>query len=210
MKRLVIIGAGGHGKVGADIALLRGFKDICFVDDDVSMLGTRVLGFPVIGGLDSADLHSDTDDVFVAVGDALVRKRFFSVLALRGIIPVTLCHPSACIGTDARIGAGTLLAASAIVNPGTNVGKGCIVNTGATVDHDCSIGDFCHISVGAHVAGTVTVGEGTWIGAGAVVSNNVNIVSGCMIGAGAVVVNDIAIAGTYVGVPARLIKRGLK
>lgn len=210
MKRLVIIGAGGHGKVAADIALLSGFKDIRFVDDDASLLGTRVLGFPVVGSLDSADVHSDSDDVFVAVGNASVRKSVFSTLASRGIVPVTLCHPSTCIGRDVRIGAGTLLAAGAIVNPGANVGKGGIVNTGATVDHDCFIGDFCHVSVGAHVAGTVTVGEGTWIGAGAVVSNNVDIVSGCMIGAGAVVVNDITVTGTYVGVPARLMKRGVE
>ena len=208
MKRLVIIGAGGHGKVAADIALLNGFKDICFVDDDTSLLGTRILGFPVMGALDTVDVRSGSDDVFVAIGNASVRKRVFSTLASQGIVPVTLCHPSVCIGADVRIGVGTLLAAGAIVNPGANVGKGCIVNTGATVDHDCFIGDFCHVSVGAHVAGTVVVGEDTWIGAGAVVSNNVDIVSGCMIGAGAVVVNDIAAAGTYVGIPARLMKRG--
>ena len=34
-NRLVIIGAGGHGKVIADNALKNGYTDICFIDDNL-------------------------------------------------------------------------------------------------------------------------------------------------------------------------------
>lgn len=95
-----------------------------------------------------------------------------------------------------------------MVNSDTVIGNGCIVNTGATVDYDNRIADYAHISVGAHTAGTVGIGRGTWVGIGAVVSNNVDVCAGCMIGAGAVVVRDITVPGTYVGVPARLLREG--
>ena len=34
MKRLLIIGASGHGKVVADIARLNGYQEIVFLDDN--------------------------------------------------------------------------------------------------------------------------------------------------------------------------------
>lgn len=97
--------------------------------------------------------------------------------------------------------------ANAVINPGSVIGDGGIINTASSVDHDNVIGNFTHIAVGAHTAGTVKIGECVWLGIGAIVSNNVNICSGCVIGAGAVVIKDIGEAGTYIGVPARMIKR---
>lgn len=47
MKRLVIIGASGHGKVIADIAVLNGYENIVFLDDDRSI--KECAGFPVVG-----------------------------------------------------------------------------------------------------------------------------------------------------------------
>ena len=82
-----------------------------------------------------------------------------------------------------------------------------IVNTAASVDHDNAIGDFSHISVGAHLAGTVHIGEKVWIGIGATVSNNISITDDVMIGAGAVVISDIEKSGTYIGVPAVVVKQ---
>lgn len=47
MNRLIIIGASGHGKVIADIALKNGYQDIVFLDDDNTI--KECAGFPVIG-----------------------------------------------------------------------------------------------------------------------------------------------------------------
>lgn len=200
MRKLNIIGASGHGKVIADIALNRGYEDIAFLDADESI--TSCLGFPVYGpSLEEAAYQNE--DFFVAVGDAKIRERLFGELDEKGLSIVSLIHPAAVLGQRVQIGRGTAVMAGAVINPDTMIGEGCIINTGATVDHDNQIGDFVHVSVGAHLAGTVFVEKGTWIGAGAVVSNNISICSGCMIGAGAVVVKDIDKAGTYIGVPAR-------
>ena len=97
--------------------------------------------------------------------------------------------------------------AGTVINSGCQIGKGVIVNTGASVDHDNIIGDFSHISVGAHLAGTVRIGSGVWVGIGAVVSNNLSITDDVIIGAGAAVIRNIEESGTYVGVPATMIKK---
>ena len=197
MNRIIIIGASGHGKVVADIAVLNGYKDIVFLDNDPEI--KTCAGYPVLG---PDTMTSELDgDLFVAVGNAETRKRLMERDANRNF-PVLL-HPSAVIAEGAEIGAGSVVMAGAVINPGARIGKGCIINTSSSVDHDCIVEDFCHVSVGAHLSGTVVVGTGTWIGTGAIVSNNVNICGGCMIGAGAVVIKDINEPGTYVGVPAR-------
>lgn len=197
MKRLIIIGASGHGKVTADIALLNGYEEIVFLDDDESL--TECAGFPVVGR--TADAGHMDDDKFVAIGNASIRERLQKDLEV-----VTLVHPDAVIGRDVSLGNGSIVMAGAVINTGSSIGSGCIINTSSSVDHDCRVGDFAHISVGAHLCGTVAVGHRTWIGAGAVVRNNISICDDCMIGIGAAVVKDIDTPGTYMGVPARLVR----
>ncbi len=204
MKSIAIMGASGHCKVVAEIALEEGYDNIVFVDlnPTIDMLGE----YPV------ADEDTDLDnfinekyDFIVGIGDAKTRRKVQEKLISKGANVVTLVHPSAVIAYDAKIGVGTVVMAGAVVNPGTTVGDGVIINTCASVDHDNMIGDYAHISVGAHTAGTVAIGDNTWLGIGAVVSNNLSICSNCVIGAGAVVVKNIIKEGTYVGVPAKKI-----
>lgn len=202
MKQLVIIGASGHGKVVADIAKKSGYESITFLDDreDLAECG----GYPVAGMCSTfADYPCD---IIVAIGNPVVRERFLNKLEGAGKSVPVLIHPSAVIAEDVMIGKGTVIAAGAVVNPGAVIGKGCIINTCSSVDHDCQLENYVHVAVGVHVAGTVHIGERTWIGAGATVNNNVSICADCMIGAGAVVVKDICEKGTYVGVPARIIR----
>lgn len=198
--RLTILGASGHGKVVADIAQLNGYNDIQFLDDDPSVTSCGV--YPVVGK--TSDAAHVEGDLFVAVGNATIRKRLMDQFADKHY-PV-LVHPNSTVASSSYIGSGTVVVAGAVVNPYAKIGRGCIVNTCASIDHDCIVEDFVHVSVGAHVCGTVTIGEGTWIGAGSTVSNNLTICSNAIIGAGAVVIGDITAKGIYVGVPVRLSK----
>lgn len=199
MKKLIIIGASGQGKVVADIAIRNGYDEICFLDDDDNL--TECGGYPVIG---KSSTYTEYDsDIFVAIGDSRVREKITKQLEdSNKNIPI-LIHPNATVASDVTIGRGTVVAAGAVINPGTVIGKGCIINTCSSVDHDCRIGDYVHIAVGSHITGMVNIGNGTWIGAGATVINNVDICENCMIGAGAVVINNIYEIGTYIGIPAR-------
>lgn len=197
-KEIIIIGAGGHGKVVADIAELVGYKKINFLDDSDNF-NPRV-----IGKTDDFEKYIKKADFFVAIGNSKVRERITKKLTDNGANVATLIHPMAAVSKSAKIGKGVAVMAGAVINADSIIGDGAIVNTCASVDHDCVIGDYCHIAVGAHICGTVTVGRHTWVGAGATVINNVNICADCMIGAGAVIVKNIDASGVYKGLPAVL------
>ena len=199
-KKLVIIGAGGHGSVIADIARLNGYESIVFLDDACT---ERADGYPVVGRVSDHTRYTADADFFIAIGGNATRQRLFGILADSGASVATLIHPAAVIGEHVTVGKGTAIMAGAVVNPGTAIGNGVILNTCASVDHDCHVGDFVHIAVGAHLCGTVTVGDGSFICAGATVINNISICKDVTLGAGAVAICDITEKGTYVGVPAR-------
>jgi len=203
-ENLIIIGASGHGKVVADIAIkMNKWQSIAFLDDDESIKTS--MGLEVIGKTTDAFTYKYEADFFVAIGSNATREKIQEKLIGEGLNVVSLIHPSAIIGTDVEIGIGTAVMAGVVINSSSRIGNGCSLNTSSTLDHDNVIEDYVHISPGVNMAGTVKVGKGSWIGIGSVVSNNVNICSGCKVGAGAVVVKDITEPGTYVGVPVRKI-----
>ena len=56
-KKLVIIGASGHGKVIADIALKNGYEIVGFLDDNDAV--KEIAGFPVLGRVSEIAKLSD-------------------------------------------------------------------------------------------------------------------------------------------------------
>lgn len=203
-NKLLIIGASGHGKVVADIALqMNKWQDIAFLDDDEGI--KSAMGLEVIGTSDDVFTHFNKYEIFVGIGNNATRQRIHEMLETIGASIPVLIHPNAVIGNKVEIGNGTAVMAGAVVNCCTKIGKSCIINTGSTIDHDNCIKDFVHISPGVHLAGTVKIGQGSWLGIGSVVSNNITITNGCKVGAGSVVVKDITEPGVYVGVPVRKI-----
>ncbi len=200
MKKLTILGASGHGKVVADIARLNGYDEIEFLDDDESIQSCGQ--FPVVGN--SKKIAVLQNDIFIAIGNSTYRKKFIELFSSKSF-PV-LIHPDAVLADGVNVGEGTVIMAGSVVNSGTVIGKGCIINTCSSVDHDCRVGNYVHVAVGAHLCGTVTIGDNTWIGAGTTVCNNIKIVDDCMTGAGSVVIKNLVEPGTYVGIPAKIIK----
>ena len=203
MKELLIIGAGGNGKVISDIAKLNGYENISFLDDNAE--NKECCGYPVLG---SCSQFLDYNcDMIVSIGNSKIRQIFIEKLEKANKNIVSLIHPNVVIGSNVNIGIGTVIMAGVVINSSTTIGKGCIINTSSSLDHDNIIKDYVHISPGAHTSGTVSIGDRTWIGTGAVVINNINICSDCIIGAGAVVTKDILVSDTYVGIPAKGLKK---
>ena len=159
---LLIIGAGGHGHVAAEVAEACGYEKIDFLDDNP--------GEGVIGSIEGLELWLDQyDGYFVGIGSNEFRRHLIGRLEKNGAKIATLIHPSAYISKSAKIGVGTIIAPKAIVNTHSVVGKGCILSVGAIVDHDVVIENFAHINAGTICKGGSKVESGRELEAGEVV-----------------------------------------
>ena len=208
---LLILGAGGHGKVAAETAILSGFSEkVLFLDDRYNtpdQLPT-VLGWPVIGPFAAAIELKMTDRcsaALVAIGHAPARLQWLQCLSAAGFELPVLIHPSAWVSPSARLGAGSVVFTQAAVQAQAVIGTGAILNTGCSVDHDAQLGDGVHICPGARLAGEVQVGPRSWIGIGASVIQQIRIGADVTVGAGAAVVHNLPDGVTAVGVPARVL-----
>ncbi len=200
-----LFGASGHAKVILDLVEQAGQGRVHgLLDDNSTLWGTTVFGYPVLGGKDA--LWQQPLPVIISIGHNRIRHAIAQEFSARSMTFGLAIHPRAAISRGVTIGAGTVVMAGVAVNADTRIGEHAILNTGATVDHDCVIGRAAHIAPGAHLCGGITVGERTLIGAGATVIPNVRIGSDVVIGAGATVVCDIPDGVTALGTPARIVK----
>lgn len=202
MEKVIIIGAGGHAKVVADIIFRCGGTVQGFLDDGIAA-GNIILGKPVFGKIADIEKYKNDYSFIVGIGDNKTRERIANGNELRWY---TAVHPSAVVAGSVQIGEGSVIMPNAVINVSSKIGKHAIINTGAIVEHDNLIGDYAHISPNAVLGGNVSVGKRTHIGIGAAVKNNIAICPDCIIGVGSVVVKNIEESGTYMGVPAK--KRG--
>lgn len=200
-KKVVIIGASGHGKVIADIVENSGDVVVGFLDDYIEE-GTKIYDYKVLGDCTCAHLYNDCEFI-IGIGNNDIRKQKSETLNLKWY---TAIHPSATISKNVDIAPGTVVMANAVINIDTHIGVHSIINTGSIIEHDCVVGDYVHISPNATICGCSNIGDKVHIGASATVINVKKITSNCVIGAGSVVIKDIEEEGTYVGVPARRIK----
>ena len=203
MIRLIMIGGGGHALSIADSLDPAGVR----IEGCVNEVNDLTLpGIPMIGrSLD--DIRNPQDyRYFVAFGDNGNRKRWFELLAARGLETINVIDPTALVSANAQIGRGCFIGKYAVVNPGAQVGNGCIINTRAVAEHESRIGDYAQLATGVIVNGKTVVEELAFIGSGTVCNDRVTIGRGAIIGSGTVVIRDIPPNVTAVGNPARIIK----
>lgn len=209
--RVIILGAGGHGRVVLDILLAAGQTEIVgFLDNNADIHGRRVDGFPVHGGIDDlgrlvAELN--IEGAIIAIGDNGTRRGLARRLQQAGVPLISAIHPSATLALNASVGRNVVIAAGVVVCANCQIGDSVILNTGCIVDHQTMIGEGSHICPGVRIAGRVKVEPGVFVGIGATIVPSVTLGCETIIGAGSVVLDDVAPMSTVVGVPARPIKR---
>lgn len=209
--RILIVGAGGHGKVVLDILCAADlYEPAGFIDADPALAGTSCGGIKVLGAMNLLPkLHRQgIRGAVVAIGDSRARRHCAALLREQGIELVNAIHPTAFVSPTAVLGRGIVVAAQAAVSTEARVEDLAIINTAAVIDHECHIGQAAHVCPGAHLAGRVSVGPDSFIGLGANIIQCLKIGEGATVGAGAVVLEDVPAFSTVAGVPARIIRAG--
>jgi len=213
MKKIIIIGSGGHAKVVADIILTRekelneDLKIIGFLDDNFKNLRyDNIFNIPILGDLNNIDNFSKNEDYFfiIAIGSNEVRKKISE--KYKELNYYTAIHPRSVISREVIIGSGTVVMANVVINPNSTIGKHCILNTSSVIEHDNELGDYVHISPNTTLCGGVNIEDNSWVGAGSVVRQQIHIGKNVLVGANSVVVKNIEDNCVVVGNPAKKIK----
>lgn len=202
MKRLFIIGSGGHATAVLEVAKSLACYEI------VQLSFTDETDVQIACGNDDGTNNQARDGYYViAVGDLKLREKISKSVFCRSNKPTSIVSSAAYVAPTAVIGDGSVVMPGAILRSGSVVGKHSIINTSAIVDHETQIGDYVNVSPNATVCGRVHIGEKVFIGTSATMIDGIRIAPGIILGAGAVAVDNLVDSGTYMGIPAKKVKR---
>ena len=189
-RRLLIVGAGGHGRSVAEAVLAAGVYEVAgFVDDAAPGLA-QVGGYPVLGTTNDVSAnrtHADAAIVaIVAIGNNALREALCHRLVGAGFELATVVHPRAIVSPSAVVGLGSAIMAGAVVGTDARLGFGVIVNCGAVVDHDAQVHDYGHLGVNACMSGGSALGRSAWMQAGSALGYGVKVADGVVLPPGGV------------------------
>ena len=203
----MIIGAGGFAKEAAWL-----WEDCFKADSSLPRLIGHIspdpslnTHFPILGDDEWAfdNLDPASTAFVVGTGFSALREKLAKLYESRGFTALSLIHPSARIGSNSQIGAGSIICAGNTITVDVNIGSYTLVNLHCTVGHDTSIGSFSVLSPGVHLSGYTSIGKRCELGTGAVTVPGVSVANDIVLGAGTVIHTDLVQSGTYVGVPAK-------
>lgn len=202
MKKLIIVGDGGHSKVVQEVIRSSDYQLIGIWDDKYSTTTRK-------GEIDYSPIdfnHHFVGDTsvffFLAIGNNAVRKKLAEKFNLDKRRYAIIIDASAIISAGAAVLEGSLIMAGAIIQTGTKIGSQVIVNTGSIIDHDCHIEEYVHVAPGATITGNCRVQQMSLIGAGSTLIPGVVIGNHVVVGAGSVIVKNISACQTVYGNPA--------
>lgn len=175
-KKLLIVGAGGFGRMVAEQAMLQ--YDCAFVDDGQTV-DEEICGIPVIGGIaDLPELRKDYTLLVVGIGNNSFRAQVYEKAAAWGYTFPNIIAPSAYVSPFAKIGVGCVILQNACVQNGAVVGNGVLLNAGAEVHCDAVVEDYALIYTNSVVRTGAKVGKYVRIGSNVTICNNATVPDG--------------------------------
>ena len=209
MKKLLVIGAGGHARPVIETLILLGSWDIIgIIDLKFSGQNEEILGVRVIGGLEIIEDCQIKNDIniFPAIGKNSLRKSIYQLLMKKDYEIPNIIHPSSQITKSTSLGKGNYVGPNTHIGSKTIIGKANILNSSSVFEHESKMGDYNHLAPGAVICGRCEIGNEVLVGANATIIDNIKIADRITIGAGAVVIKDIDETDqTIVGIPGRKI-----
>lgn len=210
MKRLAIVGSGDMGQLIAYHATTDKHYEVVGYFDDFRQAGEDVCGYSVLGKLSAMyDSYAAGafDEIIIAIGykHLAFRKKIYS--ELMSVIPLgSVIHSTSYVAPSCSIGKGVVILPGCVLDNNVVVEDNVFINTAVNISHDSTVKKHTFLSPRAAIAGFVVVGECCNIGINSTLIDNIILTDFVQTGGGAVVIENIGQPGTYVGVPAKLIK----
>ncbi len=206
----VLIGASGIAlEVIAAITSSRHPLPSAILDDDPSRMGEILNGVKVEGGIDSIERYP-TAQLVICVGSGTSRRALAQRLTRCNVGPDryrTIVHPRASVESDCVIGTGSIVLAGVVVTANVRIGAHVVAMPNVVATHDCVIDDFATVCAGVVLGGGVRIGEAAYLGMNASVRQNLSVGTEAVLGMGSVLLQTMPPDSTWVGVPARPLRK---
>lgn len=209
IKNLIIIGAGGMGRTMYDLAKESigygsEYDVIGFIDDNLGALANFINYPPILGTI--KDYIPSDNDVFVCSIGGHSRKACIENLLAKGADFISLIHNTARIGTNVKMGKGTLVGTYTTIAADAELGDFNFIQSLTIIGHDCRIGSWNRIDSQVMMVGGTSMGDNNMIHTGAMINHNVHIGDDCTIGACSFVTMNVESGSTLFAFPARRLK----
>lgn len=207
MKDLIIIGAGGFGRVVYQLAtechgFQREYSIKGFLDDNLNALDGFSNYPKIINSISNYDIQKN--DLFAcSIGNVVTKKKIINTIHHKGGCFVSLIHPTTHIGNNAQLGDGLIIMRNAVIGSDSKIGNYSLIQIAAVIGHDAHIGEYARIDCHVVCVGGTTVHDEVAIHTSAVINENVIIEKGAVIGAGSFVIRNVKEQTTVYGNPAK-------
>jgi acetyltransferase EpsM len=205
MKKIIIIGAGGHAAELNDYINLHNqikpqerIEILGFIDDDEQIYAHYDYTAPFLGSIKNHQINSDVS-YLMGIANIKYRKEITLAFLEKGAQFTGFIHPTVVISPSAKVGSTVVISHSTSVGPKVTIGEHNLINSRCTIGHDTSIGEFNFISPMVALSGNTKIGNENLIGTGSITIPAIKIGNHNKIGAGTVVIFDIADHFTVVG-----------
>lgn len=212
MKKIVIIGAGGHAREILDIleacnSIKPSYEILGYiVESEYGSPGSIVNDKPILGDFEWFDSNKNNIYAICGVGSPQLRLRLTKRAMEKGVQFCNIIHPSATVTSRLSLGEGVVISAGCILTNQILIGNHVHLNLLCTIGHDAILHDYVTLTQGVHISGHVILGSGCYIGTGANIIDRIQIGEWSIIGAGSTVINNVPPNVTVVGIPGKVIK----
>lgn len=204
MKKIILIGSGGHASSVIESMDNAKFKFVGYIDKFKEINISKKI---ISNDIDEKVVEDFSDCYFfVAIGDNKIRDSWFKKIQKYKLKTVNIIDETAIIGKSVNIGTGNYIGKNVTITADVYIGNNNIINTGSIIDHGTKVSDSCNISPGAILNGDVIVNDLAWICSGCIIFGQKKIGRNSICGAGSIINKDVDDNWVVVGNPMKFLK----
>jgi sugar O-acyltransferase (sialic acid O-acetyltransferase NeuD family) len=165
MKKVIIIGSGGHGAELDDYIRFSNRNPdtekidvIGFIDDNPENYNAYKFSSPLLGSIINHRIFKDALYI-IGIANLNHRRTIAESFKNAGASFMTFIHPTAMVSPSSTMGEGNVIAPLVNIGPNVSIGNFNLLNARTSLGHDTSLGDFNFISPNCSFSGHTTIGD---------------------------------------------------
>lgn len=200
MKKVIIVGAGGHAAELVDYLVYINqlsqlntdqYEILGLIDDSEANYHSYNYNYPYLGSIQNHKVNADVGYV-MGIANMKYRRVIIEKLLAAAAHFATLIHPTSLISPSATIGAGCVISHNVSIGPKATLGDFNLINSRCTIGHDSKIGTYNFLSPQVVTGGFAVIGDENFLGTNAVVLPGINLGNANTIAAGMIVDKNVS------------------